>query len=345
LPALEDTSASATATAGAANAAGKATSLPVSATKSALVRFGAGNLSIPPANVRQARLTLFVGSVLKPGTNVSNSLLVKLVNSNWHEASNTVPLTPTLGSTIANLGVPTAAYGRQFVICDVTATVKSWLATPSTDFGFAVTTAGATSLLLGSKEGSAIGYPASLEIDDGELGTAITIAGNGNVGIGTTNTPGAKLQILGPVRIGSETGTSEAPNRAGLIVRRINSTSSATNQIVARSGGGAMTLERDGTPGGFVIKVSANAGGPVMAGIGIDCGGNSTNVYKVLYNGGGGTTTQIFTTSQSIGHFRLSFGDALNAGDMTEVDFTRFVDCAGNDSPNWAGTVTSTVDQ
>src|SRR5690349_17582851 len=62
LPVLEDTATGITA----ANTAGKATSLKASTASTAFIRFGVGNLTnIAPKDVKQARLTVYVSSVLK----------------------------------------------------------------------------------------------------------------------------------------------------------------------------------------------------------------------------------------------------------------------------------------
>ena len=61
----------------------------------------------------------------------------------------------------------------------------------------------------------------------------------GGVGINTNVTAGAALTVNGDERLtgllrsGSETGTSQTPSPAGLVVRRVNSTVETSNSIVA----------------------------------------------------------------------------------------------------------------
>jgi hypothetical protein len=176
-----------------------------------------------------------------------------------------------------------------------------------------------------------------------------TISTNGNVGIGTT-TPNSDslLQVKGMVRMGSETGTSEAPNKS-ILVRRINSTSDATGQVVARclsESGNVMTLERDGSNGGLVLKLTGsnfNSGGIQVSGYGITAGGAfvGVNIIGLANN----STTQIFTDAQRICNCRLSFGEPLNDTDLTTVEMMRVVDTSANNDYYWTGTVMSTVNQ
>ena len=176
----------------------------------------------------------------------------------------------------------------------------------------------------------------------------IALLPTGSVGVGTT-TPNSdsSLQVKGMVRMGSETGTSQTPSKS-ILVRRVNSTSSATGQVIARSttGGNTMTLERDGTPGGLLLKITGTSGGvPQYAGSGITASNLTVNVYALFGGGGNNSTNQIFTDGQRVGYCRFTFGDAFNNGDMTTVEMMRGVDNIGDSSSTWIGTVTSTLNQ
>ena len=177
----------------------------------------------------------------------------------------------------------------------------------------------------------------------------MTVNTNGNVGIGTaTPNSDSLLQVKGMVRMGSETGTSEAPNRP-ILVRRIHSTSSATGQVVARGltySGNSMTLERNGSNGGLILKLTgsnANGGGAQISGYGITAGGAfvGVNIIGLANN----SSTQIFTEAQKICSCRISFGEPFNDSDMTTVEMMRYVDTGVQNDFYWAGTVTSTVNQ
>jgi hypothetical protein len=184
-------------------------------------------------------------------------------------------------------------------------------------------------------------------VDGGGPTERFTITTNGNVGIGTsTPNSDSSLQVKGLVRMGSETGTSEAPTRS-ILIRRINSTSSAVGQIVARGltfGGNVITLERDGTPGGLVLKAGPVAGDAQIVGFGINTS-NTMVPFQNIFYGAASASVQVFTDAQKISYLRLSFGDAFNPADFTTVEMMRFVDNLGNNSGNWIGTVTSTVNQ
>jgi hypothetical protein len=151
-------------------------------------------------------------------------------------------------------------------------------------------------------------------------------------------------QVTGLLRSGSEAGTSEAPSPAGMVVRRINSTTFASNSVVAvvRSLGGLpITLVRDGTSAGFQIQYPASPGNLTIACMGIDNTGTQRNFYTTIANPGTAGTVQIYSNALNVEHFECTFGLTYYAGQhLTQVTLSRF----GGDY-FWSGTLMSTYNQ
>jgi len=178
----------------------------------------------------------------------------------------------------------------------------------------------------------------------------LSIANNGNVGIGTT-APTAPLDVAGDGRLrglfrsGLESGTSEAPNPAGLIVRRVNSTSAVSNTVVAVArtfnSTANITLVRDGTAAGFQIQYPASPGSVTIACIGIDNTGTARNFYTALASPTTAGAVQIYPNSVGVVHFECTFGITYNSGQqLTQVTLSRY----GTDY-YWSGMLTSTYNQ
>jgi hypothetical protein len=165
----------------------------------------------------------------------------------------------------------------------------------------------------------------------------------GGVGIGTA-TPVMQLHVQGDTRVtgvfrsGSETGTSEPSHPAGLVVRRINSTSAAVNQVVARND--HVTLERDGSNGGMIIRYPAGAYRQAIACTAMTSTGSLINYYTTLLNPGVASTFSIYSGATNVVQFHCTFGDSYNDGHHTEVNMVR----EGADF-YWVGTLTSTYNQ
>ena len=171
----------------------------------------------------------------------------------------------------------------------------------------------------------------------------------GGVGIGVTS-PTAVLDVSGSQRVrglfrnGSELGTSEAPSPAGLVVRRINSTSSANGQVVARTD--TATLIRDGTAGGMLVSVQGNVGKVTITWMGIQNngtvrGGNFSADDNVPL----GYTAVLFANADNIVHAQITFGGTYLAGQhLTQVVIDRYDDTMTHDY-YWSGTLISTLDQ
>lgn len=169
----------------------------------------------------------------------------------------------------------------------------------------------------------------------------LTVLGT-NVGIGTV-TPSSSLHVVGDTRItgvtraGSETGTTQPPDK-GIITRRVLSTTTAVGNVVARTD--KLTLERDGSNGGWRIVNVASPGNTTIAFTGLTSAGTTVNFVTSLANPAAAGTTIVFTDAQNVVSLRGSFGNSYLAIHMTEVSLTRYP----GDS-FWTGTLTSTFNQ
>jgi hypothetical protein len=144
------------------------------------------------------------------------------------------------------------------------------------------------------------------------------------------------IQIAAPIRMGSETGTLDSPSfyggssnetaYAGMVTRRIFSGELAAGSVVARSPD--MTLERNGSYGGFQIRVGANAvsqayklavHGTVLRSTGVISYVN----YEVTAPPTTGVLTQLIADADSVVHAHLTFGNFYSGGNITEVTISR----------------------
>jgi hypothetical protein len=145
------------------------------------------------------------------------------------------------------------------------------------------------------------------------------------------------LGTSGLLRTGSGSGTSQAPTFPGLVVRRINSTTSLAGSVVARTN--YLRLERDGTRGGLTMAWDSGTMFQAIACMGINDAGASVNSYREV----GGTyagATQVFTHAQNVVYATCSFGWPAMDDHVTQVTLQRQ---PGDNS--WVGTVISTYNQ
>jgi len=164
---------------------------------------------------------------------------------------------------------------------------------------------------------------------------SLAVTPGGNVGIGTTS-PSAMLHVSGPVQIGSGTGSAEPPDKP-IIIRRVKSTINTAGSVVARTD--KLSLERDGSNGGWRIANVASPGSTTIAATGLTSTGGTVNFVNFLNGNSEAGITTIFSESQSIASFRCTFGDTATPGHLTEVSLIRGV------NNYWTGTMTSTFNQ
>ena len=178
---------------------GNLPTLNVGGTYSSLVQF---DFSALPAgtsgsSVAKATLFLWVNKVGTPG-----AIDIRTATSAWSEAAVTYATQPTLGGIAHTVPISTAG---SYISVDVTADVKNWLDYPGSALGFALaasTSAPATTAYLDSKENTATGHAAYLDL---------TLAGSAG-SQGPKGDPG----MMGPAGLPGSAGVAGPMGPAGL---------------------------------------------------------------------------------------------------------------------------------
>lgn len=151
----------------------------------------------------------------------------------------------------------------------------------------------------------------------------------------------ASARIGGTLRMGSETGTAEGPDYpgTGLITRRLRTTVSTAGSVVARAG--TVTLERDGTPGGFQLR-NTGVTNPQMKCFVMSFSGAVSG--RVVTAGGGGDIIPFIDSADGLVMLQCqvmySHPNAfLDESASIQLSRTSFADTI------WSGFVTSTTNQ
>jgi hypothetical protein len=157
-------------------------------------------------------------------------------------------------------------------------------------------------------------------------------------GLGTDS----NARVEGLLRSGSESGTSETPSIAsggpyrGLIMRLVNSTSTSTGSVIARTNN--LAIERDGTTGGLratssSLPSSLRVGCTGMASFG---GHHGRSVTLSSFD----TQTLVFDGDNAVS-LECTLGDPDNQGHFTKVTLHR----TSTSDSRWIGVVISTFNQ
>lgn len=175
----------------------------------------------------------------------------------------------------------------------------------------------------------------------------------GNVAIGQSDNQNSLLRVAGPIRMGTETGSGQAPTThlascAGMITRRFVAASTPTGEIVARSE--HITLESvDQSPAerSFRISWPAVAGPPVL-GYFVNGVATTTLGTTVPINFTGSMSTagslEVVDPAERPIFIRLVFGEAgagNNPQHFTEITATR----SQTTATRWVGTLRAAWNQ
>jgi hypothetical protein len=155
----------------------------------------------------------------------------------------------------------------------------------------------------------------------------------------------SNAQVTGYLRLGSETNAASGPNypsgSPGLVIRRIASTSSLSGTLVARTD--QLQLQRDGTVSGLQMAYATTGNFQTVNAFGITTNGAMV-VYRNTVRSAGSGTLAMFTDSQKLVHYDISFGNPYNDGHTCHVVLDRYDD--GTTSDNFlVGAVTTTYNQ
>jgi hypothetical protein len=316
-------------------AGGKAATLTVSPTQDALVQFDLSQLpaNYSASNIGSARLRIYVSRLTKPG-----DLSVHFVTQASSEA--VAGPAPAFDPTPIALVSQDKLGTKRFVIVDVTATVQGWLTNPASNFGFAISAAGATptlKALLGSKEGPAVGFPAELEVELGaggggnNQGTSSFIGGGNdnfiNAGASFATIPGGLSNEIGANGSFSlAAGRRAVANHAGSFVwadsTNADFSSTADNQFSIRAANG--------------VFIANDAGNGTTAPIGTRFRDNSVVAWgRVTATGTLDSNFNVATiTKVGTGHYKVNLNAPLQSGFSLIPIVTPEVDeAAGNVPP------------
>ena len=216
-------------------ATNKAATLPVDGTRHAFVYFDLSELPTG-TQLRYARLRLYLPNVVRAGA----GLTLHKTTGQWDEAFASIE--PAFNPTPLATLLPVSLGTKRFVSVDVTATVQGWLATPSSNQGFALAVVPAASakltasVLIGAKEGSGSGYPAELEVEIASDALAPGAVGNTQLASGLTLGGTTSGTFSGPLT-GNVTGnvSGSAASFTGNLEGDVTGIQDAT--VIAKVGG------------------------------------------------------------------------------------------------------------
>ncbi len=300
--------------------AGKGVVLPVNAKSAAFLDFGVKAGGYTASQVSGARITIFLPKVTTAG-----NLNLSFATSAFQEVFITASIpAPTSSSTLAQIPI-TKDLTKNFVTIDVTDEIKQILNSPD-EFGFVIKSDGTANCTIGSKEGSATGYPAVLELDVNtgglalsgttgsftELLTGTNATFSGNLGLGTTS-PAARLHVVDP---GAQTGTIQVGGTDG----------NGAPKLVQFGDNGLVSIGENGEDDRMVLTAkkfffTSVTNGDGNVGIGID-----SPTAKLHVNG----TARVEGTTTFLNNVIIQGNKSLTIGGTGEISVGGDINSASN---------------
>ncbi|AFL87046.1 collagen triple helix repeat protein [Terriglobus roseus DSM 18391] len=302
---------------------GTLSNLYVSSDSTVLLRFDLGTLpaSTTASQISRATLRVFANRVNTPGV-----LTVAAINAAWAEGAVTAQTIPSTGNAVEVFPVTDEG---QFVTVDVTSLVKTWITTPSRNFGLALT-AGTADVVLDSKESDTTAHPAQLEIALASAAIGATGPQGPKGDIGATGAQGpagpqGAMGAAGPQGPKGDTG----PAGSGLTYRGpwAVATSYGLNDVVTFEGA-AWVSSLSGNSG------ATPSGGSTAWGVLVPAadGGTPTSLNGLLFAGDFASTTNYVAnqvvTWQSAAWVSLHDGNHGNTPDTTPSEWATLVPAA-----------------
>ncbi|WP_175529101.1 DNRLRE domain-containing protein [Granulicella pectinivorans] len=177
---------------------GGVSNLSVGSGTTALLQFDLGSLPAGTisSQIARATLRLYINRIYSPGT-----ATVSPVGGAWSEYTLTYANLPTLGASVATFPISNTAQG-QYVTIDVTSLVQSWVSSPSSNFGVALSAATANALF-DSKENDETAHVPVLDVTITSQGPTGATGAQGIQGIqGLLGATGSQ----GPIGLTGATG-------------------------------------------------------------------------------------------------------------------------------------------